>query len=339
MLNNESNISYNDLLKVLEYREVSRREIEQEDYIVENYTFLGGHLDKDFYRCDSKIFKPLFDSLRSGNSSYISYLNEIIIENEDIQPNMVSCLIKDLQNKKSSAISEVVGSQIMNYFNAPTVFNAVSTINIFDEKWYYTMSADFVKEGDKYYLFDEYLNLDYLEIDINQLEHVDKIVKFFKKTKFQYDTYGQQKKKIIRDFIMSTLVRKLVINDWDFNERNCGIIFNDQKQSVQLINFDYEMGLAESQKSVFKSEFAEQIMQYVKYNFPKIYNEFIDKLKQLSLVENDVNKSSSDVFYNEAMYELFSNINNTLQIDTKLKDKKLLSFGTLKKFLSREQTL
>ena len=115
---------------------------------------IGGHLSKRFVRYRSDFFPDLVSSIKNKDSSYDTYVNDLISEccqDTDTLPMERLSVLRKLQVNdvnRNSAYNEYLGSKVANMFGLKTVYN----------KWckkegsstLHTLSVDFMKPGDRF---------------------------------------------------------------------------------------------------------------------------------------------------------------------------------------------
>jgi len=263
-----------DIKKVLKVEELDIDKIDTEAYDVYPSRTIG-RCEKMFLRVRSDSIKDFVKDIYTENeNSYITYVSELI--NSGYVPRRISALCKDVSerlddeddSRLKGASSEVLSSQIMNYFGCPTVYNKLVKGELEGETRYSVMSIDFMSEGDELVTFDQ-LNC--------------RFVGFYlavRSVKGAMEQYGNEYPKeeidsVVEDFAYSYLVRKVFLGDFDFIPVNIGVIENEKNKTLNLINFDYEGSFNG------KYVFANHDLICCQKMFPKVYNKFYDKFKKL----------------------------------------------------------
>ena len=77
--------------------------------------------------------------------------------------------------------------------------------------------------------------------------------------------------KIVKDYVYSFAIRKLVLDDIDFYENNCGILIDEH--TIKYINFDYENTFSNSYNFTNPSK----TLKYMQDNFPDVFKKFEKK--------------------------------------------------------------
>ena len=213
-----------------------------DEYDFSKHRRLTGHRDKDFFTMGAGKFEHMLQTLTFQGSSYITYINHQL-EYGTIPPK-VSVLKKTINsdNYRSNVsiekllYAEVLASQLLEYFDAPTPYNLAVNYNAeVDQDTYEVVSVDFLEEKQKFLTFDDLgcIFEGKLEDNIRQIRYELSLEMF--------DDYSDEdKKKVVEDYAYSFFVRRYLLRDRDFAHNNCGIIVDVENKRLQYINFDFE---------------------------------------------------------------------------------------------------
>lgn len=246
----------------------------------------NGHNElKAFFRLNSEYCEELLKSLKISNSGYKTCINDYVIK-EKALPNKVSTMVKEFLdiectlNDDMAVISEVLASRVLNYYGVPTPYNAVMTYEKNGKTIYALASTDFISYGEKFEnildILKTTINTSNLSNDINNLKYELNRKAF---AKFSSRT----KNKFLEDYAMSYIVRKYILDDIDFAPRNIGVLINNDKNNLQLINFDFEYSFMfhdEVAKSLFSNERLNNF-EYLYVYFPRAFKRFVEKTRNL----------------------------------------------------------
>ena len=252
--------------------------------------YIDGRCEKIFFRINNGCLKDFVKEIVGNEqTSYITYVNELI--KSGYVPRKISVLCKDVckrlddeDNSRIKAAScEVLSSQILNFFECPTVFNKMVKGELDCETRYSVMSVDFLSYGEDIVTMD----------DIGcRFTGLCAAIHTIKESMLVYeDEYSEdQIERVIEDFVYSYLIRKLLLGDFDFIPVNVGIIENKEKGTLQLINFDFE-GSFNGRYPLAKYD-----LMYCKDNYPKVYDRFVSKFMELyNGIESLRNKCELDI--------------------------------------------
>lgn len=249
---------------------------------------------------DSVFFKDLFKDLKSGNSHYITYLNDIVSKKYAYLPKYVSCLIKTLNETYNIiAYNECVGCQLSNCLGLDTVYNTAFG-NFYDDngnliKYDYLISVDAVAPGQTLETFEDlgiYFNGDMPLHEI--MESIESQLPDIMKNRNNNLTDEQINKKVEtfkRKFIRQYLFRISLCDDVDYCYRNTSVII-DEDGNIQLgPNMDMEKMFYELKESSKISEI-EATFAYVLTAYPDVLDYFMGKLQEVhksGQIENIMN--------------------------------------------------
>ena len=273
-----------------------------------NWKDIGGSLDKEFIRVDSKFISNYFDEISKPNSSYVSYADDLIREcydpkyrdengDKNFPLKYFSALVKELSNHYSGpgSANEVVGSRLANLFGVPTVYN--EQVIFKDEQS--IISLDYLKMGETVCsLTDIYEERDPQGNLYEIINTYDGYQSMSAWCNFIYDLIGYKLNKnvsnryemiddVIGDFCVQMLFKNLILNDEDFKAYNISLIFSDDNKSVKLAPaFDYEFC---NFKSFELHAFLEYLFEYfalMNKCCPKKLASFMDRLNKVCFKNN-----------------------------------------------------
>lgn len=248
---------------------------------------IKGHHEKRFVRLHKGYFPELFNviKLTYPNHSYITYLNERDVAEENLIPTNISVLLKRLNAKMSylkdpkQIYNEKLVSRILNFFAAKTVYNEI----IIDGDKEYVLSVDFIKPNERYYPLNmfsglyEMHSLSGIELNLKSIE--DKFKQLSEQIK---EEYGKTPKfdmgKIKEDYVYIFLIRAILLGDADLCERNVGFIYNLEMNTVSLAPaLDFEYCFIND-----KNYFSESSIDFIEKKYPKVYKKFIEILDKFA---------------------------------------------------------
>ena len=287
-----------------------------DEYDVHTKDSLAGHRDKRYFRVDTSLFAPFIKEFSTNpDSSYITHINDLV--STGYVPKKVSVLNKVIssnnydrhKNPIKLVYSEVLSSQILNFFGCPTTCNVA--IKPKEEERYEVFSLDFLSYGEDFITFDELC----CSFSGDLRENVRMIKYEFRMSYF--NKYNQEDlTKVIEDYIYSFFVRRYVIKDMDFYDNNSGIIFNRETGSVKYINFDFEYGFNPS-----KPHLEENLMYCLEY-YPEVYDRFVSKVGDfydaLRQLREEFAIQKNDCFYREMVEEMMDTIAGVVRVTKRL---------------------
>lgn len=259
---------------------------EYDEYIDDN---LLGVRKKNFLRVDNACLQQFISELKNNkNASYITYVNDSVKEGYLLSK--MSAMVKKYEYSEDVKYNdelkpeellcrEVLGSQMLNYYGVPTVFNSGVYSYKDGVRNFSLVSLDFMSEGDEFLnLRDEDVNI--LDWSTNFMQSLNNLRKYLNKMK---GIHYLKKEKIMEDFVYSYLVRNIVLRDIDFRDRNMGIIVNNDKKTYQFINFDYEYCF-EKPLIEYDTRYYNVVvhdMKFIQEAYSKVYEKFIKKTLEL----------------------------------------------------------
>lgn len=209
---------------------------------------INGMHGKKFFRCDGKLFEPLYDELRKNpDSSYDTYLNELIIQNPDYIPTRVSAMFKtviDGIGHNDGANREILASRIANFMGVPTVYNCA-----FDTPSNGTiLSVDYMRYGE--HILDLCGTLDnirpegeddgYFDILFGHANLGKMLKMYVEALRFYKHYYNVNSTKLVNDFAKEFITRVHVLGDNDFGFHNFELSCDKDKNLRLMPMFDYE---------------------------------------------------------------------------------------------------
>jgi len=250
-----------------------------------SYT-IGGYSPKRFVRYNSDKLKDLFDSIISQDSSYITYINDLIngyyVNNSRTFPIKSISVLRKIVDCPQGAINEELGSKIANIFKLPTVYNFVVNKTAKEPNYLREIvSVDFLKKGESLVTLNDMGMKCFPDRLKNELEifQLEDCVKKLKKTLSSKLKTCPNKDEvfynIIRDFIKSYFIKYLIMSDGDFAPRNFAIITNiEENYSKAAPIYDYECCFSRRNNS-FLPQFnvIDNAINYVLKYYPEILKE------------------------------------------------------------------
>ncbi|MGN0961865.1 MAG: hypothetical protein ACI4PF_06695 [Christensenellales bacterium] len=235
---------------------------------------------------DSQFFAELFRRLKTGKSSYCTYLNDLVSKDKYI-PQYVYCFIKEIRQYSGSmaVYGEVVSPRLADLLGVSTVYNSVLEQENNDGPYDYTeytktLSVDFVPYGYRFMDLEEG-GIDF-DADTPLSSCIYKISillqKISKKQKLNLSEENIKKTK--EEFVRQFLFRNLLCEDLDFSAKNLGLLINENGDFRLAPQFDLEYMFAGSRSSKFHKEVTSETITYCAKYFPEVLNDFMSKLKK-----------------------------------------------------------
>ena len=244
---------------------------------------------------DSVIFSELWQNKINGNSSYVTYCDELLDgrNGEYYIPNYVSCLVKS--NDVMANYKECLGSRLSNLMGIPTVFNTMQAMVIsdgearslgFETDNLKLISVDFIPSG---YEFESF---EHLDLGINPDNSLESNLKIASSMWYYYigRSLGvkldrQQVQTFEKDLCLQYLFRRGLCHEGDYRARNVGVLYSSELQKFYLApNFDMEYLLSGSCPTL------KQDMMYINSRFPGLVDSFISRLNVVR--DNDLIKGT-----------------------------------------------
>ena len=284
-------------------------------------------LDKSMMKTpkDSQFFAELFRSLKKGNSSYVTYLNELVDGSKgDVYiPQYVYCFLKNRRLKENNGVyGEVVAPRLADLLGVKTAFNTAiekDPYEDYDDDIEYSkiLSVDFVPYG---YTFMDLQECG-LDFDADStLEMCDywlngTLRKVAKKNEVQFS--AEDIKGVKEEFVRQYLFRSLLCEDLDFSSKNCGLLLGENGSVKMSPMFDFELVFKGQRAKSYYDMCANTTILYCKKRYPHILNEFMSKLEENSK-NNKINKVLENTM--EINYHIYANAKAVISrnIDTLL---------------------
>ena len=241
---------------------------------------------------DSAIFGDLYESLMTGKSSYVTYLNNFILDEKgkpkpekDIYiPKFVISMVKKIDVPRWF-YSEIIFSRLANLMGIPTVYNcapcatgktAVDTSEV--------VSVDFVPNG---YRIETFENMGFgscgpetqIANFIAQIERdMPQIAKIYK-----LKLTEEKMEKLIKDFCQQYLFRSVLCGDSDCDMNNYAMFYNKENGDFRLTPlFDGEGMFSFSYKNNPEQKYKmEKSIQYLDKLYPDMLRKFVISVNKL----------------------------------------------------------
>lgn len=275
---------------------------------------LDGNLTKRFAMIDKKYFEDYIKSIKTGSSSFSSYIENADIKN-DTYPSKFSVLLK--KSSMRNIYVDVVCSRLMDFFEVDTVFNQVLNDEAYSKTPYQLMaSIDFIKPNEEFYSL--------FEIDCNnsfnrfsKFEEIEKsvrqILKIFSRKHIVLNN-KKENEKIIEDILYSFFVRRFILGDNDVRSGNFGILFNLKTHKVRFApNFDFNAAF-------LQHNYCKDALIYLMNNYSNIYNKLILKFNELKKFTKYENKPvyriyleqiiDDELIFNDCLLKIENNIDS-----------------------------
>ena len=259
-----------------------------ESFDVHHYNGLVGQREKEFFRINPDFLSPYFEELKTNpNSSYITHVKDFI-EN-DYTPSYVSAMIKSINEDhftqtlhadKELIYSEILGCQILNFYECDTVYNQAIMVEEREEQRYKVLSIDFVSYDEELLTFAD-LNCDFIGPIVDNVRQIR-----YELDGSLFDKYSEEEKeKVLNDYAYSYLIRRHILKDTDFFHTNSGILVGE---TLRHINFDYEYCLSSDE---VRGTSLKENLSYCRNRFKDAYYKFIEKTRILYEVLNNIRTS------------------------------------------------
>lgn len=236
---------------------------------------------------DSTFFKPLFKSLKTGKSSYVAYLSDLI-KNDKYIPKYVYCFVKDIRENCGDSVvyGEVVAPRLADAMGISSVYNSIVEIESqdeYDEMTDFTniLSVDFISHGQTFMDLSE-LNLDF-DADMSLESCLLKITRALRRlaNSGKINLTDENLNRFKEGFVKQYLFRNILCEDLDFSAKNCGILINEDGSFEISPMFDYEyMFYGQRVSNVYELECNAAII-YCNKHYPHILESFMKRLQQI----------------------------------------------------------
>ena len=320
-------------------------------YNMPNKRSIGGTIDKRFVRiCDDKqvvksttscvekkiedsvIFRELYESLLSGKSSYVTYLNGLFFDDkgtplkqQDIYlPSYVSTLEKDVLDNKW-LYTEVVGSRLANLMGIDTAYNTILHLSDCGDSMQTRklLSVDFVPYGYSVISFED-MGFeqcgDYTSIGtfVNNIRK--DFVAFAKKHGLKPTAYKVEK--LIDNFCEQYLFKCCMCADTDFDTNNVAILYNQETGDFRLAPlFDMEglfgMITANCQPNLAQKYMMSESIRYLVEHNANTIEDFIHRLNKLRMskkLKTTIEDSCKDINNKTNINNWYTIVKNNSQL-------------------------
>ena len=251
----------------------------------------GGTMPKMFLRCDSKYFQDLIQALRNGNSSYVTYINDLVeslkeSKVEDFPMSKLSVMLKSVHNEMDISNEESC-SAFANVLGVPTVYNKIVDIN--GKK--FVMSVDLFKDSQEVCEDVEMIESDFVYFDDAEQCIKYTLMQLVKDGKITEQRFNE----LMEEFIETYIYRKLILGDRDFKSRNVGLIRNTSTNEYSwLPNHDYELAFFTNVGNAYIQSQLKRIASKYPNTLDKIMTKFRDRLQ---VADRDSGKVNLTAFY------------------------------------------
>ena len=273
----------NEKNRILEYNKQVEYELDDFSSSLTNtgsYSIYTGRTKKSIIRPLTHTI-PKFNRLvlENKNNTFVTCIDDI--KREGIAPERIPVIMKSMS--KQSAINEILSSRILNFYGCNTCFNFLiqnykNNHNKSKSHDFACGSVDFISQKNKFYTFHE------LEFYFN-----DDIELIFKLLEYPFETIDHERlpdikdkgelEKIKRDIVRSSIVRKVLLSDSDYDNRNTGLLFNPETNKYSYVDFDYELTLTYS--NVIHRERNKELLKFAYMNYRDIYDDILEKTKYI----------------------------------------------------------
>ena len=227
------------------------------------------------------FFGELFKELMSGNSSYVTYLNDGVVgkKKRDAKiPDYVRCIIKEMPSPTAPYYGEIVGSRLANLLGVDTVYNMAHQIDPDDElsafDYDYLISVDYVPDGFTDFTFDN-IGVCFEEDSLEDIMiNIDRALRRLNKTgRISADLESVESFK--EDFVKQFLFRSLLCEDQDYCSRNTSLLISKNGDFRLGPCFDMElMFQGKRSTSYYKSTVARDF-EFLLGAMPDVLEEFL----------------------------------------------------------------
>ncbi|MBO7218414.1 MAG: hypothetical protein J6V40_00350 [Clostridia bacterium] len=205
----------------------------------------GGQSEKMFVRLDSDYLDDFFEEILAGNTSYVTYLDDVMHEfftTKKPPVKAISLMMKYYDNGCKYGYMEDMGSRVANLLQIPVVYNKTFK----EGSIHYLLSIDFMK-------YDSNLRYGTLEGDYFKSPYdshasytLNYWFNFFDAKVLLDPETGKvlndpNRMSLFRSFVPSYFFRKYIIEDPDFDLQNMCVIYNRQDNRCTFgPNYDME---------------------------------------------------------------------------------------------------
>lgn len=292
---------------IFSFTERKLKKSELDEYDVKDEEKIDGRHAKDFFRMKSLGMLPFLKEVaRSKQFNYLTYFNDVL--EEGIIPENISVLIKRV-SEREYAMAEVMSSKVMAFFGLNTPINFAVYTGKDEPTRHFLVSIDFISQND---IFDDLWNLYGIDVSLTD------VVKYYREMMEEnkdFETISPEKIKLVENqLVLSLLVRTLLMGDTDFCIANVGIIVNDEKNDIELVNFDFEESF--NGKMVMKHQV--ELFKDVRINHPDVYDYFMEKIYLLNSVKDKLNIEYYDESHKRLVANFFARIGKIIEIHNQL---------------------
>ena len=261
---------------------------------------LDGARKKRIIMLDRKYFSDYLNSIRNGDSSFVSYLdNDDIIQNNI--PHNLSVFIK--RDTKKNVYAESVSSKILDFFGVSVAYyNSLKDSNL----KIFSISLDFVKPNEIFYSFFE-INCNYNFNKLSEFDTIEKSVRksisIFSKSHILLNS-KKEKDEIVKQVLYSILIRRFLLGDNDARSGNFGILYNHKTHKIRFApNFDLGCTFSEH-------PYCKKALQYLRDKYPELYYKFIEKCDEFVSINKVTGEEHYKIFLTNTIDD--ENVRNNL---------------------------
>ena len=277
---------------------------------------IGGQSEKMFVRFNSELLTDFFADISKGNTSYVTYLDDIAPEYAKTGKaplKAVSLLMKMYSSDCKYGSMEDMGSRVGNLLGIPVVYNklqkcgsvnfllSIDYMKFAPNIKYGTIEGDYYTaphEGHNHYTYSNWL--DFFDRSVLKNRYTGKLLN------------DNQILQILRGFTPSYFFRKYILEDTDFDLYNMGIIY-DEATGKYSFGPNYDMERAMVKKNRINQDFEINLPNDIQEAFEMFPNEmkaFMDRLKfvqQNNLINHELLKNISSKFSRRKIIKRLNN--------------------------------
>lgn len=246
----------------------------------------GGQSDKMFVRLDSDYLTDFFEEVSAGDTSYVTYIDDIIpeyITTKKAPLKAISLMMKTYDGRCQYGYMEDMGSRVANLLNIPVVYNKTfkdSSIN-------YLLSIDYMKydKNLRYGTLEgDYFNSPY---DSHAMYTLNDWVNFFdgkvlKDPISQKNLNDAERLSILRGFVPAYFLRKYIIEDPDFDVQNMCVIYNSDTEKYSFgPNYDMERAFVKPREDYIYDFTLARDIQLSYEMFPDIIKPLMSRISEV----------------------------------------------------------
>ena len=238
---------------------------------------ITGSSDNQFVKVHKDLLGDLLDALKSGKTTSMTYLNNVIKNGEC--PEYVMCKLKVMRNEgritpQERLNNELVASNMAELFKLPHAY-PIAAKNGDDPC---LLTVDMKPENGKFYTLFQFTNNDDLNMYNSIEEHLSLAYKvFFKRAKELgvQDIFGYVDKRI-SNLAKQLFFKKYVMGDGDSGGHNIGVVEDES-------GFDIS-GLFDAEQS-FSNRMSEDAlrkdMEFLSKRYPQVLNDLLQSTSAL----------------------------------------------------------